>query len=61
MKSTFVNRFYGKLTKSSQWTAHTVSTPILPLIIALLVLALSCFASIQSAFSYNQKNLLWKV
>ena len=62
MKSMFVNRFYGKLNKSSQWTAHKVSTPIVPLIITLIIVTLSgSLASIQSALSYDQKNFLWKV
>ena len=54
--------FYTKLNKSSQSFAHTVSTSIVPLIIALIILALSgSLASIESAFSNNQKSLLWKV
>jgi len=55
-------RFYSKLNKSRQWTARTVRTPIVPLIVVLIILGLSgSLASLQSAFSYNQKSFLWKV
>ena len=62
MKSMRPKGFYTKLNKLSQSFAHTVSTSIVPLIIALIILALSgSLASIESALSYNQKSLLWKV
>jgi len=62
MKSMRPKGFYTKLNKSSQSFAHTVSTSIVPLIIALIILALiGSLASIESAFSHNQKSLLWKV
>jgi len=54
--------FYRQLSKSHRRIRHTTHTPIVLLIIALTVLALSgSLASIQSAFSYNQKSFLWKV
>jgi uncharacterized protein YbaP (TraB family) len=62
MKKMRAKRFYSKLTQSWQWIAHTVHTPLVPLIIALFLLALSgSLASIQCALSYDQKSLLWKV
>jgi uncharacterized protein YbaP (TraB family) len=52
----------SQLSKSYQRIANTVRTPIRPLIMALIILALSgSLASIQSAFSYDQKSFLWKV
>jgi uncharacterized protein YbaP (TraB family) len=57
-----VKEFYGKLNDSWQWIAHRVGTPIVPLIIALILLGLSgSLAFLQSALSYNQKSFLWKV
>lgn len=55
-------KFYIRPNKSPQRIAHTTRTPTILLIIALTVLALSgSLASIQSAFSYNQKSFLWRV
>jgi uncharacterized protein YbaP (TraB family) len=54
--------FYRQLSKSHRRIARSVRSQIVPLITALIVLALSgSLASIQSAFSYNQKSFLWKV
>jgi len=55
-------RFLLKLSQSRQWIAHTVRMPIVRLIIPLILLGLSgSLASVELAFSYNQKSLLWKV
>jgi uncharacterized protein YbaP (TraB family) len=55
-------RFYLKPSKSRQRIAHKVRPPIVPLIIALVILALSGSpASMESAFSYTQKSFLWRV
>lgn len=54
--------FYRQLSKSHRRIARSVRSQIVPLITALIVLALiGSLASIQSAFSYNQKSFLWKV
>jgi uncharacterized protein YbaP (TraB family) len=56
------DRFHCKPNTSLRRVTHTVGTLIVPLIIALFFFALSgSLASIQSAFSYNQKSFLWKV
>jgi uncharacterized protein len=61
MKSMIAERFYRKVNNSLQRIAHTVRTPV-PLIMALLLLALSGSpVSIQTAFSYSQKSFLWKI
>lgn len=55
-------RFYLKPSKSRQRIAHKARTPIVPLIIALVILALiGSPAPMESAFSYTQKSFLWRV
>lgn len=55
-------KFYKKLNKSLRRITNTGSSKIVPLIIALILLALSgSLAYIESAYSYDQKNFLWKV
>ena len=63
MKSISVKRCYLKASKSWQRMAHRAGTPIIVcLLFALTLLALSgSLAPIESAFSYDQKSLLWKV
>lgn len=62
MKSMIAERFYRKVNNSLQRIAHTVRTPIVPLIIALLFLTLSgSLAFIETAYGYGQKSFLWKV
>jgi uncharacterized protein len=62
MKCMIAKQVFRKLNESPQRIAHTFSKPIVPLIIALILLALSgSLASIQSALSYTQRSFLWKV
>jgi uncharacterized protein YbaP (TraB family) len=63
MKRMSARGFYNnKLNQLPQRMTRRVRRQILPLIIALVILALSGFlASLESAFSYSQKNFLWKV
>ena len=51
-----------KLNKSLRRITNTGRSKIVPLFVALIILALSgSSANIKSAFSYDQKNFLWKV
>ena len=63
MKSISVKRCYLKASKSWQRMAHRAGTRIIVCVLfALTLLALSgSLAPIESAFSYDQKSLLWKV
>ena len=54
--------FYKKLNKSLRRITNTGRSKIVPLFIALIILALSgSLAYKESAYSYDQKNFLWKV
>lgn len=56
------DRFYGRLNHSLKRIAHSVCTPLAPLTIALIILAISgSLASIEPAYSFDQKSFLWKV
>jgi uncharacterized protein YbaP (TraB family) len=62
MKGMSAKRFYGKLNESPQRITRTASTLIVALVFALIILALSGSpASVEPAFSYSPKSLLWKV
>lgn len=54
--------FHNKLNKSLRRITNAGRSKIVPLFIALIILALSgSFAYKESAYSYDQKNFLWKV
>ena len=54
--------FHNKLNKSLRRITNTGRSKIVPLFIALIILALSgSLAYKESAYSYDQKNFLWKV
>jgi hypothetical protein len=56
------DRFHCKLNNSLRRVMHTVRTPIVSAIMALLFLALSgSLTSIETAYGYGQKSFLWKV
>jgi len=62
MKRMRGKRCYSKLGNLGQWMARRFGTLIVPLILAIMILALSgSLVSIESAFPYAQKNFLWKV
>jgi len=62
MKRIPAKRCYSKPSNLRQWMAHRVGTLIVPLRLALIILALSgSLVSIESAFPDAQKSFLWKV
>jgi uncharacterized protein YbaP (TraB family) len=62
MKAMSAERSFSRLNKSSESTGQTRGRPVVRLILALILPALiGSLASIEHAFSYNQKSLLWKV
>ena len=62
MKLMITDRFHCKLNNSLRRVTQTVRTPIVPLIIAILLLALSgSLNCIERAYGYDQKSFLWKV
>ena len=62
MNSVISKRLHHKLSKPWQWIACRAGTPIVPLSFAFLFFALSgLLASVNPAFSYDDKSFLWKV
>ena len=62
MKLMIADHFHCKLNNSLRRVTQTVRTPIVPLIMAILLLALSgSLTCIERAYGYGQKSFLWKV
>ncbi|MGE5839813.1 MAG: TraB/GumN family protein [Deltaproteobacteria bacterium] len=62
MRLIIAERFQHKVNNPLPWAAHPLRAPIVPLIVALLYVALSVsLAANKLAYSYEQKSFLWKV